>query len=312
MGIGGAVRRGVSRVVAWRRQLLAYCQLVSSPVRSRPRLRLTRRGRLVRTLLVLLLAIALVLALVSLVRALAAPGADVADAAESTSSAGSASDEGGSPPADGASTPDAETPDAEAPDSADEIVATGTVGDGTWTVAVPVDADAAPSADAEDDGAGADGAEVRTYAVRVEGGIGVDADEAAEEIAAILADPRGWQELEGVRFVQVADPADAAMTLSIGSPPTVDEMCLPARTGGRWSCRIGAQVALNSDRWLHATPTYDDLALYRAYMINHEVGHFLGHGHRSCPGAGEPAPVMLQQSIDLQGCVPNTWPSAAA
>lgn len=254
----------------------------------------------------------------------------MADAAGSTSSAGSASDEGVSPPADGASTPDAEPPDTEAPDSADdtdgtdgtdgtddktnadEIVATGTVGDGTWTVAVPVDADAAPSADAEDDGAGADGAEVRTYAVRVETGIGVDADEAAEEIAAILADPRGWQELEGVRFVQVADPADAAMTLSIGSPPTVDEMCLPARTGGRWSCRIGAEVALNSDRWLHATPTYDDLALYRAYMINHEVGHFLGHGHRSCPGAGEPAPVMLQQSIDLQGCVPNTWPSAAA
>ena len=120
---------------------------------------------------------------------------------------------------------------------------------------------------------------VRTYAVRVEDGIGVSAEEAATEIARVLADPRGWQELESVSFHQVATSEEAEFTMSLGSPPTVDELCLPAKTGGTWSCRIGPDVALNSDRWLHATPTYDDLAEYRAYMINHEVGHFLGHGH---------------------------------
>ena len=70
-----------------------------------------------------------------------------------------------------------------------------------------------------------------------------------------------------------------------------------------------ARGGANSDRWLHATPTYDDLAEYRAYMINHEVGHFLGHGHATCPADGSPASVMLQQSIDLQGCTPNAWPA---
>lgn len=81
--------------------------------------------------------------------------------------------------------------------------------------------------------------------------------------------------------------------------------CAPAQTHGTWNCRIGGEVVLNSDRWLRMTPTCDDLVEYRAYMVNHEVGHFLGHDHADCPGKGEPAPVMLQQSRALEGCLAN-------
>lgn len=276
-----------------------------------------------RTALVLLVVIALVLLLVSLVRGAGRSteqqdgGTAAETAAPEQEETPAASDEGGGSTAtDGApaaeptgevasgeeATPTAEaaegTPEAESPEAGgdEEMVRSGTVGAGTWTIAA-----AAGDARTED--------VLRTYAVRVEDGIGVDAEEAAEEIAAVLADERGWQGPADVVFHRVADPAEAEFTISIGSPPTVDELCLPARTGGLWSCRIGPEVALNSDRWLHATPTYDDLAEYRAYMINHEVGHFLGHGHASCPAEGAPAPVMLQQSIDLQGCTPNAWPA---
>jgi hypothetical protein len=47
---------------------------------------------------------------------------------------------------------------------------------------------------------------------------------------------------------------------------------------------------------------------YRHMVVNHEAGHFLGFGHANCGGPGQLAPVMQQQSINLQGCQHNPWP----
>nr|WP_283774743.1 DUF3152 domain-containing protein [Brachybacterium equifaecis] len=177
------------------------------------------------------------------------------------------------------------------------MVGSDTAGDGTWVMAA-----AGPAADPA---AGT----VRSYALRVENGTFLDADAVAAEVEGVLPDPRGWQGLEHVVFQRVADPAQADFTISLASPPTVDRICAPARTYGKWSCREGSDVVLNTDRWLYLTPAYSDTAAYRAYMVNHEVGHYLGHGHATCPAEGVSAPVMLQQSMGLDGCRANPWPT---
>ncbi|EAP97118.1 putative lipoprotein [Janibacter sp. HTCC2649] len=152
-------------------------------------------------------------------------------------------------------------------------------------------------------------AKLHRFIVKVEGGVPVDPDDAARQIHAILNDPRGWSGVNGASFAAVADSAQADLVIHIASPPTTTKMCAPLKVGGKWSCAAGRKVILNSDRWQLMTPTYHDLAEYRAYMINHEVGHFLGRGHVGCPKVGAAAPVMVQQSISLRGCRPNAWPT---
>lgn len=148
------------------------------------------------------------------------------------------------------------------------------------------------------------------YRVEVEDGVGVDPDGAAEDIAEILSDLRGWSRGGSRTFRQVAD-GSAGLVIRIGTPKTTDRLCgqYDLDTRGEVNCRGGKNVMVNLRRWQLGSPTFDGSASeYRALIINHEVGHWLGHGHETCPGAGKPAPAMMQQIKGLKGCVSNAWP----
>ncbi|WP_242624954.1 DUF3152 domain-containing protein [Krasilnikovia cinnamomea] len=140
---------------------------------------------------------------------------------------------------------------------------------------------------------------------------GPDASAFAADVDDILGDPRSWVAGGKVRFQRAPHGQPAEFTVYLASPDTSEEMC--ARGGldtkGFSSCRLPGQVVINSERWRKAVPHYDaPLDVYRAYVINHEVGHQLGHGHEKCPGKGKPAPVMLRQTYSLDGCTAYGWP----
>jgi hypothetical protein len=155
------------------------------------------------------------------------------------------------------------------------------------------------------------------YTVEVEGGLGVDPAEVAATVQSVLLDPKGWQDVDGVRFVNVT-PAQAAkgahvdVRVTLASPGLTDKLCAPMRTLSQVSCWNGERSVLNFRRWALGDDSYGaDVARYRIYQVNHEVGHGLGHQHRLCPGKGKRAPVMVQQTLDLGGCKPWPYPSGA-
>ncbi|WP_416968699.1 DUF3152 domain-containing protein [Streptomyces sp. 4F14] len=148
------------------------------------------------------------------------------------------------------------------------------------------------------------------YKVEIEKDIDLPLAETAAEVEDVLADPRGWTADGDSAFRRVATgPTD--FVVRIATPKTVDTACAEygLDTHGDLNCSVGHKVMVNLERWLTGTQYYaDDIPFYRALIINHEVGHFLGHGHETCPAAGAPAPAMMQQIKGLKGCVPNAWP----
>jgi hypothetical protein len=153
---------------------------------------------------------------------------------------------------------------------------------------------------------------LRRFKVAVERTLGQgNGGDFADEIDRDLGDPRSWIAGRQFRLQRVPDSDAAEFTIYLASATTSAKMCAAGglTTDGYTSCRLPGQVVINNDRWQDAVPDYGaSLETYRAYAINHEVGHQFGYGHESCPAPGRPAPVMQQQTYGLKGCVANAWP----
>jgi hypothetical protein len=149
-----------------------------------------------------------------------------------------------------------------------------------------------------------------TYDVTTRGAIRANLAQFKANANQTLNDSRGWAQM-GVRFQEVSSGGTFTLVLSEASQlPTFSSGC-----DALYSCNVGRYVVINQDRWLGATPSWNgaggSLRDYQHMVINHETGHWLGHGHAHCSASGQPAAVMQQQSIDLEGCRFNPWPTAS-
>ncbi|MEU1889383.1 DUF3152 domain-containing protein [Micromonospora sp. WMMD987] len=159
---------------------------------------------------------------------------------------------------------------------------------------------------------------VQRYRVAVENGSGEDVRDFSDQVQAALAGPGSWVDGGGLRLRRVPGNAPYDFTVQLVTRNTAARLCraggVDIRVGGvpYTSCRAPGKVIINLDRWRLSVPHFVragvPLERYRTYVVNHEVGHQLGHRHEDCPGPGRPAPVMQQQSLFLRGCTANPWP----
>ncbi len=153
--------------------------------------------------------------------------------------------------------------------------------------------------------------DVRAWVLQMEDAIPLPVDEIAARIQTILDDERSWRWDGRIAFSLINEPARADLTIQLATGRTTDVGCGELGTSQILSCRVGNTVYLNVDRWAFGTPTWASQPVeeYRGYLVNHEVGHYLGLGHVGCPVNGGPSPVMQQQSLKLDSCAPNAWPA---
>lgn len=153
-------------------------------------------------------------------------------------------------------------------------------------------------------------AQVRTYCTSSRGVSNADLGDLTGKLAATYADPRGWG-LDGLlAFRHVETGCEYTVWLSApGDMASFGEIC-----DSYYNCQAGANVIINDDRWNKATDPWNATGAsvedYRVLVINHETGHRLGFpDNNNCPQPGGPAPVMMQQSVDLLGCTFSRFPN---
>ncbi|MCP9957433.1 DUF3152 domain-containing protein [Streptomyces sudanensis] len=155
------------------------------------------------------------------------------------------------------------------------------------------------------------------YRVDVEKGLGLDGELFARAVQETLNDERSWAHGGAMTFERIST-GRPDFVITLASPGTTGVWCAKSgldTTVDNVSCDSAAtdRVMINAYRWARGAETFGPGAMlaYRQMLINHEVGHRLGHNHRTCQTPGAPAPVMQQQtkSLEIGGvkCRPNPW-----
>jgi hypothetical protein len=165
-----------------------------------------------------------------------------------------------------------------------------------------------------------------TYTIEVEDGVQLPGgpEGFARTVAATLANPKSWLGSGKYAFQRI-DTGTPKVRITLASQLTARAIC-GFRIAFDASCWRAGRSVLNTARWERGAVAFQgNVVAYQQYVVNHEVGHALGFGHRPCADNGGLAPVMMQQTwgvandylaalgtdnitADGKVCEPNPWP----
>lgn len=114
------------------------------------------------------------------------------------------------------------------------------------------------------------------YCVVTNGEVG-SVEDFSNAVFRILNSEHGWARAGAIFEPSTDGNCDFNIVLVQASTlPTFSSVC-----SEQYSCRVGNNVIINDDRWNSGMDVWmsggGDLARYRTMVINHEVGHRLGH-----------------------------------
>lgn len=143
-----------------------------------------------------------------------------------------------------------------------------------------------------------------------------DEKEFRDTVVKILNDPRGWKKY-GYRFYESPN----ADSINIRLESAAEALCgFPNLSCWRKNHK---DIIINYDNWMGKSKSKLPIDRYRNYVINHEVGHALGHSHNKCPieeckkrnMIDCPASIMQQMSRGpdvIKPCIESDWPLDAS
>lgn len=138
------------------------------------------------------------------------------------------------------------------------------------------------------------------------------ASDDAETILHILRDHRGWA-AQGVDFVR--DDNNAEVRVEMRTPAQLRSE-FGSAFGDLSLCSSDGFIYLNTRNWARPPANFGDtmdnenkLRTYREYVVQHEMGHWLGlWTHEDPVHVSFACPVMYQQTKGTKGhCRPNPW-----
>ena len=143
-----------------------------------------------------------------------------------------------------------------------------------------------------------------TYSIAIDGAVDQRCERVGRHRGGDLRQPAGLARRRGSQF----HAGRQRWRLHAGARQPAPRRAYDPVCSFLFSCTVGRNVVINDFRFaLRLHRVARRARLVPDMVINHETGHWFGLGH-VLRRPGQPAPIMQQQSIGMQGCAMNSWP----